>query len=142
MSEEENVSIARRYLAEQDRLKGGLPEELLGPGYTVHLPGSPPMDRAGHEQMGRMFWAAFPDLAQTVEDAFGNDEKVVVRYTARGTHTGELMGMPPTGKQVAVAGISMFRIVDGKIEEANCLVDMMGMMQQLGAMPTPEHATT
>ena len=142
MSAEENVVIARRFLAEQDRRKGGLPEELLGPGYTVNLPGYPPMDRAGHEQMGQVFWGAFPDLAQTVEDAFGDGEKVVVRYTAKGTHTGELMGMPPTGKPVAISGISTFRIVDGKIAEAHCLVDQMGMMQQLGAIPAPEHATT
>ena len=99
------------------------------------------MDRAGHEQMCRMFWAAFPDLAQTIEDAFGDGEKVAVRYVARGTHTGELMGMPPTGREVAIAGISTFRIVDGKTEEANCIIDQMGMMQQLGAIPTPEHAT-
>ncbi|MBI1878029.1 MAG: ester cyclase [Chloroflexi bacterium] len=113
MSAEENVTIARRFIAEQDRRKGPPPDELCAPDYTAYLLSLPPMDLAGHAQLAKVFYGAFPDLTQTVDDVFANEEKAAVRYTVTGTHQGELMGLAPTGKQIAVAGMMTFRIVGG-----------------------------
>ena len=136
MSAEENVTIARRFIAEQDRRKGPPPDELCAPGYTAHILSLPPMDLAGHGGMAKVFYAAFPDLKQTIEDAFADEEKAAVRYTATGTHQGELMGLAPTGKQISVAGMMTFHIVGGKVQESSCIIDEMALMQQIGAIPS------
>ncbi|MGQ0669153.1 MAG: ester cyclase [Actinomycetota bacterium] len=136
MSAEENITIARRFIAEQDRRKGPPPDEICAPGYTAHVLSLPPMDLAGHAQLAKVFYAAFPDLKQTIVDAFADEEKAAVRYTLTGTHQGELMDLAPTGKQIAVAGMMTFRIVGGKVEESSCIIDEMALMQQIGAMPS------
>jgi steroid delta-isomerase-like uncharacterized protein len=136
MSATENITIARRFFAEQDRRKGPPPDELCAPSYTMRVPGFPPLDHAGHAELGKAFYAAFPDLAQTIDDAFANDEQAALRFTITGTHQGELMGMPPTGKQIAISAIATFHIVDGKVVELHEIFDQMGMMQQLGAIPS------
>jgi steroid delta-isomerase-like uncharacterized protein len=87
-----------------------------------------------------MFLSGLPDLATTVEDTIAEGDKVAARWTARGTHNGELMGIPPTGKKVAMTAISIHRIVDGKIAESWINFDALGMMQQLGVAPAPEQA--
>jgi len=135
MSAEENVTIARRFFAEQDRRKGPLAAELCASGYTARVPGFPPMDLAGHSELAKVFYGAFPDLTQTIEDAFADDQKAAVRFTATGTHQGELMGLAPTGKQVVISGIAMLRIVGGKVEEFHEIFDQMGLMQQIRAIP-------
>ena len=82
-----------------------------------------------------MFLKAFPDLHLTVEDMIAEGDKVVTRFTSRGTQTGAFMGIPPTGKQVTVSSIVIARIADGKIVEEWGLDDQMGMLQQLGVIP-------
>jgi len=136
MSTEENIAIARRFLEEQDRRKGPPPDELCAPDYTARILSLPPMDLAGHAGMAKVFWGAFPDLHQIVEDVFADEEKAAVRYTLAGTHQGELMGLAPTGKQIAVAGMMTFHIVGGKVVESSCIIDEMALMQQIGAIPS------
>ncbi|MBI4504879.1 MAG: ester cyclase [Chloroflexi bacterium] len=136
MSAEENVAIARRFIAEQDRRKGPLPPELCAPDYTTRILSLPPMDLAGHEGMAKVFWAAFPDLTQTIEDVFANEEKAAVRFTMTGTHQGDLMGLAPTGKQIKIAGTMTFHIVGGRVKESSCMIDEMALMQQIGAIPS------
>jgi steroid delta-isomerase-like uncharacterized protein len=82
--------------------------------------------------------AAFPDFAVTVEDAVAEGDKVALRVTIRGTHQGALMGTPPTGKPIAISGMSLWRIADGKIVERWESADMLGLMQQLGVIPSPQ----
>jgi steroid delta-isomerase-like uncharacterized protein len=84
-----------------------------------------------------MFRSAFPDLQFTMEDQIADGDKVVHRLTATGTHRGEFMGIPPTDKRVRVTGVNINQFVDGKIVEAWGFMDMMGLMQQLGAIPGP-----
>jgi hypothetical protein len=108
LSVEENVSIARRFFAEQDRRKGPLADELCAPGYTVYVAGFPPMDLAGHLEFAKAFYAAFPDLKHTIDDGFANEEKAVLRFTITGTHQGELIGLAPTEKQITISGMAMF----------------------------------
>ena len=84
------------------------------------------------------FLAAFPDLAVTVDDVIAAGEKVVTRLTVRGTHSGELMGIPPTGRTATVTGITILRLASGKLAELWQDWDRLGMLQQLGVIPAPE----
>ena len=83
---------------------------------------------------------SFPDWHSTFEELVAEGDRVAERWTGRGTHRGELQGIPPTGKRVEVPGSVFYRIVEGKIVEFRGQLDMMGMMQQLGVMPSPQHA--
>ena len=91
----------------------------------------------GYKQFFAMTHSAFPDFHSTLEDMFAEGDKVVQRFTARGTHKGEFMGIPPTGKQVTITGIAIHRITGGKIVEDWVNMDMLGMMVQLGVVPPP-----
>lgn len=136
MSAEENITIARRFISEQDRRKGPPPEEICAPGYIARILSLPPMDLAGHAGMAKVFWGAFPDLTQNIDDVFADEEKAAVRYTMTGTHQGDLMGLAPTGKQIKIAGMMTFHIVGGKVVESSCIIDEMALMQQIGAIPS------
>ena len=84
----------------------------------------------------RMYRAAFPDLRMDPEDVLASGDKVVARVSATGTHEGELMGMPPTGKSVDVQVINIMRFAeDGLVHEHWGVVDTLAMMQQLGVVP-------
>jgi steroid delta-isomerase-like uncharacterized protein len=85
------------------------------------------------------FFSAFPDLAVTPEDMLAEGDKVVCRYRWRGTHNGEFFGISATDKQVMVTGVGIYRIADGKIAEEWWLEDLLGLMRQLGAIPSPAH---
>lgn len=91
----------------------------------------------GVKQVFTMFRTAFPNLNFTVEDQIAEGDKVVSRVTVRGTHKGEFMGIAPTGKQVTVELIDIHHITGGKVVERWGIVDMLGMMQQLGVVPPP-----
>jgi steroid delta-isomerase-like uncharacterized protein len=88
----------------------------------------------------RSLRAAFPDGRVTIEDMIAEGDKVVTRYNSRGTHKGDFMGIPATGKKVAVTGIVISRIAKGKIAEEWEEFDALGFMVQLGAIPPIEEA--
>jgi len=81
-----------------------------------------------------------PDLRVVVEDMIAEGDKVAVRYTLEGTHEGELFGVPPTGQRLSIKSISIEQVSDGKIREHWRITDTLDMMQQLGAIPKPQHA--
>jgi steroid delta-isomerase-like uncharacterized protein len=81
-----------------------------------------------------------PDLRVVIEDMIAEGDKVATRYTLEGTHEGELFGVPPTGQRMSIKSISVERVSDGKIREHWRNTDTLDMMQQLGVIPTPEHA--
>ena len=87
--------------------------------------------------MAAMFWAAFPDIEQTVEETVAEGNKVAVRFTLRATQTGDFMGTPPSGKQIMVSGMGILHIVEGKVAEFQEAFDLMGLMEQIGAMSAP-----
>jgi steroid delta-isomerase-like uncharacterized protein len=91
----------------------------------------------GLAQFASRFRSAHPDLRIKLEDDIAEGDKVVTRWTASGTHQGELMGIAPTGSQVTVIGITIHRIEDGKIVEEWSNWDALGLMQQIGAHPSP-----
>jgi steroid delta-isomerase-like uncharacterized protein len=136
MSAAETEAIGRRFFAEQDRLKGQMTEEICAENYTAHINGYPPMDRADHTGMAKEFWGAFPDLHQIIEEALAADDRVALRFRARGTHQGELMGTPATGKAIDVVGMAIVQVKDGKVVSLKEVFDLEGMMQQLGLMPS------
>ena len=85
---------------------------------------------------------AFPDWHSTVEEMLVEGDRVVERWTGRGTHQGEFQGMPPTGKQVVVPGVVFYRIADGKIAEFRGQFDRLSLMQQLGVIPSSNASTS
>lgn len=91
----------------------------------------------GYKQVGYAFLMGIPDMAVTVLDQIEEGDKVVSRVAWSGTHTGELSGMPPTGRSFRSEAIVIDRVVDGKIAERHEVSDMMGMMMQLGMIPMP-----
>lgn len=120
---------------------GGLEEvmashdRLYDPGWAGHFPGMPPLDLDGHRQYSETMNAAFPDLDRTIHDLVAEGDRVVARWSATGTQTGEFMGIPPSGTVAESSGITIFRIADGRIAEEWSESDMLGLMQQLGALP-------
>jgi predicted ester cyclase len=139
MSTEANKATARRMRETLDQSKGteGV-EEYYAPNSVFHFPGSPPLDREQLSAMSAMFYAAFPDLNHTFEDQIAEGDKVMSRVTFRGKHQGEFQGIPATGKEVAFGAILIDRYEDGKVVEHWTQMDTMGLMQQLGVIPTPE----
>ncbi len=139
MAEEENKIIARRF-NEDVWGKGdeAALEELFAEDAVDHgaVPGQPP-GREGHKYQLTLFRNAFPDLRVATEDIFSEGDKVASRWTARGTHRGDLMGVAPTGNEVTIEGIDVLRIAEGRIVERWAQPDLLGMMQQLGAVPAP-----
>jgi steroid delta-isomerase-like uncharacterized protein len=139
---EENKAVLRRVNDEvfvQRNLD--LVDELFAPDYVLHDPGLPGGELRGTEDFKQrwvsMFRTAFPDLQLSVEDQVAEGDKVATRYTGRGTHQGELMGIPPTGNDVSVDGVIISRVSGGSIEEEWNNFDALGMMQQLGVIPPP-----
>lgn len=82
--------------------------------------------------------AAFPDIRVEVEDTFGADDKVVLRWSGTMTHQGDALGIPASGKSLRLTGITIAQIVDGKIVAGWDNWDQLGMLQQIGAYPPPE----
>jgi steroid delta-isomerase-like uncharacterized protein len=140
MSAEQNKALVRRgYEDAWNKQNLALFDELLAADLVDHsVPPGIPQTREGSQQVATMYWKAFPDVRIDIEDQVAEGDKVVTRWTGRGTHTGELMGIAPTGKQVVVEGISIDRVVGGKIVETWGQFDQLGMLQQLGAVPVPE----
>ena len=139
MSLEENKALSRRAIEEiMNQRNLAVFDELHSPDYVCHIISRTIQGPEPFKQLLSMVLTAFPDLHYTIEDLFGEGDRVVVRYTSRGTHKGDLMGIPPTGKQVTVTGTDIMRIVNGKILEEWINNDLM---QQLGVTPTPEQAS-
>jgi len=140
MSVEENKAIPRRVYEEVLNHKNlDLVDELFASDYVNHDPTSP-QEMHGPESLKQFFsayLAAFPDLRFTVEDQVAEEDKVVSRWTSRGTNRGELMGAAPTGRQIQFTGITISRISDGKIAEDWTSYDALGMMRQLGLIAQP-----
>ena len=138
MSTEDNKVVVRRFLEAFNAGDLDGVAAVCASNIVVHNSGAPdPLNLEGFRQLAGGFLAAFPGGTHTIEDMIGEGDKVVTRVIYRGAHTGDLMGMPPTGKQVAVSAMIIDHLANGKIVETWRLFDQLGMMQQLGAIPTP-----
>ena len=142
MSAENNKAVVRRVFEEVIN-KGNLnvADELIFSDYDYRSPGSPESrGPEGFKQLITMYRTAFPDLHLDVDELIAEGDTVVARWTGRGTHQAELMGIAPTGKQVTVSGVVITHFRGDKAAEDWELIDTLGMLQQLGAVPAPEQA--
>ena len=146
MSTEANKELVRKWVDEvlnrRDVSEQSPAYQLVAVDFVGHFPGQPPIEGLeAYRQFGSLYFSAFPDLQITPEDLIAEGDKVTMRYGWRGTHKGELMGIPPTGKQVITWGISILRVANGKIAEQWDSFDNLGMLQQLGVVPAPGQAS-
>lgn len=136
---EQNVATYRRFIDEVFGNKNlAIMDELISPDFVDHnpLPGTEE-GREGMKQAIGMFLNAFPDITSTVNFTVDQGDIVVGHHTSSGTQTGELMGIPPTGKRVQFDEIHIIRMVNGQAVEHWGLSDDMSMMTQLGVIPEP-----
>jgi steroid delta-isomerase-like uncharacterized protein len=130
---EANKAAVRDCFEEASRGNFGALKSLVTPDYVVH-----PEEARGPDGLAEMvqgYRNAFPDLSVTIEQQFTEGDYVATRTTIRGQHDGELMGTPPTGRQVEFTGLTISRCRDGKIEEEWELVDVTTLLRQIGALP-------
>ncbi len=141
MSTEDNKDVVRRFLEAANTIMGNtaivdeVGAKFYKPEAIIHQTTGDMTYEQYIQYVAGMF-SAFPDTKFTIEDMVAEDDKVAARVTWRGTHQGELRGIPPTGKNINVPGVSIYRIADGKFAEVFSFTDTLGMMQQLGVIPT------
>lgn len=138
MGAAETKDLGRRFM-EQVVGQGDwdLGAQIVSPDVVMIHPSSP-QPVAGFEAVKGMllgFRAGLPDMTMTVEDAVAEDDKAVILWRLRATHSGDLFGLPPTGKKVEMPGMSAFEVVDGKIVRDVVAEDTIGFMRQLGVIP-------
>jgi steroid delta-isomerase-like uncharacterized protein len=136
MSSEENKGLNRRWIEAFNARDWGAEGASRTGDYRAHVSGAPgPLDGAGWEVFLRQFTTAFPDARITVEADVSEGDIVASRWTISGTHGGDFQGVPATGRAVTIVGIDFSRVVDGKIAEHWAQFDVIGLMQQIGAVP-------
>lgn len=139
MSTNDNKSVIRAFI--EDVINRGLLEradEIVIEDFVEldPLPGQA-QGREGLKDVIRQMRSAFPDIRWTVDEMFAEDDKVCTRFTWSGTHKGAFLGVPATGRRITVKGMVIDRLVAGKMADSRILMDTLGMMQQLGALPVP-----
>jgi steroid delta-isomerase-like uncharacterized protein len=132
-----NKAVVRRYIEEVlNREKTAIIDELIALNFIGHDPLGPDIHGPeGVKQRQALYRSSFPDLLYTVEEMVAEDDAVVWRWTAHGTHKGEIMGVAPTRKQVTIVGTMTCHLVDGKLQEAWNNWDVSGLLRQLGTSP-------
>jgi steroid delta-isomerase-like uncharacterized protein len=141
MTIEENKALVHRFVEEfWNRGNTSAVDELMAPDAEIHMPTGETVDIDGLKDFAGAFRTSFPDWHSTFEELVAEGDGVAERWTGRGTHRGDLMGIPPTGEHVEVPGSVFYRIAGGKIVEFRGQFDMMGLMRQLGAIPSPQPA--
>lgn len=139
MTVEANKALVRQFLEEVWN-KGNMAkiDEYLSPDFVYHtIPFGLPSSLEGYKQHHNMLWAAHSNIHTSIEDMIAEGDKVVMRFRWVGTHTGEFLGIPPTGKQITNTGIIIYRLAGGKIVDQWDEKDLLGVMQQLGIVPPP-----
>lgn len=140
MTTRDNRTLVSRFFEEVfNRQDAGAAADILAPDFVAHHPAFPGGIRGVEGIMGTtgMFRAGFSDLNYRPDDFVVEGDKVAVRWTAHGTHDGTFFNVPPSGRTVTVTGIDIFRASDGKLAEAWVNSDLLGLMQQIGAVPSP-----
>ena len=135
MLTEDNKALMHRAYAALNQKNLAVLDEVYAPDLVVHIVSTTIQGLEAFKQGLSLFLTAFPDARFTIEDMIAEGDRVVVRYTFRGTHTGNFMGIAPTGKQVTQTGITINRFANGKAVELWGNVDDLGLLQQLGAIP-------
>lgn len=137
MSHEQNKAVVRRFYEAFGNSDFAALEDVLAPDLEAYFhSATTPQSREEMLQGIRMWFEAFTDSHYTIDEQVAEGDSVATRVTFQSTHSlGEFMGLPPTGKQITVKGITVERIKDGRIVERRISYDQMGIMQQLGLVP-------
>jgi len=142
MSVQENKTIVQRFLNEAWNNRDlTVLDEVMAEDHVAHDPNAPGGALHGCEAIREILqhgFAGMPDARIEIEDVIGEGDRVLVRYTVYGTHLGDLFGVPASGRQVKVATFHVCRFAGARIVEQWALKDMLGLLQQIGAIPTPE----
>jgi steroid delta-isomerase-like uncharacterized protein len=135
VSPEQNRALVRRWYDDvlNDRNFAAV-DEIVAPDFVIN---GQPVGSEGIRQAAVWVRSVFPDLRVTVEDVVAERDRVVTRFTARATHCGEFLGVPATGKAVTMSGVHVDRVAHGRIAERWETVDLLGLLQQLGATIQP-----
>ena len=134
MSLEENKSIVKRWIEAYNRRELDF-DAFIAPNYVDH---SNKVDREGLKQLFNAGLTAFPDWYETIEDIIAEGDKVWVWLSYTGTHKGDFMGLPPTGKKITSQAVDIYRIVDGKLAEYWNVTDNLNIFKQIGAIEITE----
>jgi ketosteroid isomerase-like protein len=134
----ENEDLVRRFFEEFcNGRRAEVADEIVAPGFVSHGPQAPPAEGPEGVKARVGVYQEAVDGHWDVKELFSCGDRVVALWTGTGTHQGELMGVSPTGKPIAVDAISIFRIADGQIAEEWTVWDALGLLQQVGAVPAP-----
>jgi steroid delta-isomerase-like uncharacterized protein len=138
MAAETNKLVMHRFLEFINTASEKLAQELISPDAVFHVPGrtEPMRGPAGYLAIIGMMRGGFPDIQWTLEEMVAEGDKVAVRFTMRGTHRGTFFGVPPTGKTISVQAMNIYRLSGGQFVEEHGQPDMLGLLQQIGAVPT------
>ncbi len=138
MSEKSNMDTISKFVEEfKNKANHAIVDELFADDFVHHLTDPRlPEGREAMKMLGQMVVAAFPDVHATVEDLIVSGDKVIERTTTKATHKGEFNGVPATGNSVGWTEIHIYNFVDGKIAEMWSEIDFLGIMMQIGAIPS------
>jgi steroid delta-isomerase-like uncharacterized protein len=136
---EDNKAFMQRFTEFINTGSEKLAAEVVSPDAIFYVPGSPEPMRgpAGYLTIIRMMRSGFPDIQWTLEEMITEGDKVAARFIMRGTHRGPFFGVPPTGKPIEVQAMNFYRLSGGQIVEERGQPDLLGLLQQIGAVPGP-----
>ncbi len=138
MSTESNKSVVRNMLLIIENGDTKNLDKYFATNWVNHDPSLPPMQGLeGAKQLIKL-WSAFSEMKVTIEDAVAEGDKVAMRFSLTGKHTGEVMGIAPTGKMIHLTASGIFKVVDGKATDNWVNFDALGLLQQLGVVPMPQ----
>jgi steroid delta-isomerase-like uncharacterized protein len=138
MSAAANTALMRRFVEFINSASPAMAAELISPAAVFHAPGQPGPLRGpeGYLALLGMLRSGFPDVQWRLEQTVAEGDTVAARYTMLGTHEGTFFGVPATSRPIRVQSMAFYRVTDGQFVEEHGMPDMLGLMQQIGAMPT------
>ena len=138
MTIEANKRVMKQFLVFINTASEALATELISPDAIFHVPGRPePLQGPfGYLALIRMMRGGFPDIQWTLEETIAEGDKIAARFTMRGTHQGTFLGVPPTGRKIEVKAMNFYRLSGGQFVEEHGQPDLLGVLQQIGAMPS------
>jgi len=136
-----NLNAVQRFYDAYNNKDAAILNEVIADDYVDYGHEPPGRGLQGAKSDHQEFGRAFEDARFEIDEMFGSDDRVVVRWTVRATHTGPFAGIPPTQKKITVRGISLYRLRDGKITETRNLPDLLALFKQLGTIELKKSAT-
>jgi predicted ester cyclase len=137
MSNETNKTIAQKLMERLDQRDVDGVLSYCAPGAVWHGFGPQPLNNDGYRQAIGVFLNAFPDSRFPIDMVVAEGDRVAIRHQLVGAHNGEFQGVPPTGKPVVVPALATFRFAEGKVVEVWLNAELVGLLMQIGAIPSP-----